>query len=50
MGAERKILHFTLYALLISPLPLLVFGVRANHHHFALAANDFALVANFFYG
>jgi hypothetical protein len=32
------------------PLPLLVLGVLANHHHLAFAADDFALVANFFYG
>jgi hypothetical protein len=31
-------------------LPLLVLGVRANHHHLAFAADDFALVANLFYG
>lgn len=32
-------------------LALFMLGVcRANHQHLALAANDFALIANFFYG
>jgi hypothetical protein len=48
--APSVTLRFTLHALLILPLPLLVLGVRANHHHLALAADDFALVANLFYG
>jgi hypothetical protein len=28
-------------------LPLLVFGVRADHAHHTLAVNDFALVTDF---
>jgi hypothetical protein len=30
-------------------LPLLMFGVDANHPHHTFAVNDFALVAHFFY-
>jgi hypothetical protein len=30
------------------PLPLLVLGVLANHHHLAFAADDFAFIANLF--
>jgi hypothetical protein len=30
-------------------LPLLMFRIDANHTHHALAVNDFALVAHFFY-
>jgi hypothetical protein len=31
------------------PLPLLVFGVDADHPHHSFAVDDLALVANFLY-
>jgi len=34
---------------IILSLPLFVFGVNTDHPHHALAMNDLALVAHFFY-